>query len=182
MSMKRSIPGMLFAGCLMALAFAPVALAGTAEAPLYRISNNGQEEQIGMVFFTDTPSGTKIKVDVSGLPPGPHGFHIHEGNSCAAGEKDGQMIPGLKAGGHYDPGKTGVHAGPDGKGHAGDLPVLTADPSGKVLAELMSANFTTEEVDGHPVVIHSGGDNYSDAPKPMGGGGERIACGIIRKK
>jgi Cu-Zn family superoxide dismutase len=31
---------------------------------------------------------------------------------------------------------------------------------------------------GHAVVIHAGGDNYSDVP-PLGGGGARIACGVI---
>nr|MBP8027895.1 superoxide dismutase [Acinetobacter sp.] len=25
-----------------------------------------------------------------------------------------------------------------------------------------------------------GGDNYADQPKPLGGGGERIACGLIQ--
>jgi Cu-Zn family superoxide dismutase len=29
-------------------------------------------------------------------------------------------------------------------------------------------------------MIHAGGDNYSDTPKPLGGGGERIACGVVK--
>ena len=29
-------------------------------------------------------------------------------------------------------------------------------------------------------MIHAGGDNYSDLPKPLGGGGDRIACGVIQ--
>ena len=28
-------------------------------------------------------------------------------------------------------------------------------------------------------MIHVGGDNYSDMPLPLGGGGARIACGVI---
>jgi Cu-Zn family superoxide dismutase len=28
-------------------------------------------------------------------------------------------------------------------------------------------------------MIHEGGDNYSDEPAPLGGGGARIACGVI---
>jgi hypothetical protein len=31
-------------------------------------------------------------------------------------------------------------------------------------------------------MIHEGGDNYADAPKPLGGGGARIACGVIPGK
>jgi Cu-Zn family superoxide dismutase len=33
---------------------------------------------------------------------------------------------------------------------------------------------------GHSLMIHAGGDNYSDQPKPLGGGGARIACGVIQ--
>jgi superoxide dismutase, Cu-Zn family len=29
------------------------------------------------------------------------------------------------------------------------------------------------------IMIHSGGDNYSDQPAPLGGGGARIACGVV---
>jgi Cu-Zn family superoxide dismutase len=36
------------------------------------------------------------------------------------------------------------------------------------------------EVKGKALMIHAGGDNFSDQPKPLGGGGERIACGIIQ--
>jgi Cu-Zn family superoxide dismutase len=28
-------------------------------------------------------------------------------------------------------------------------------------------------------VIHGGGDNYSDSPQPLGGGGARVACGVV---
>jgi hypothetical protein len=29
-------------------------------------------------------------------------------------------------------------------------------------------------------MIHAGGDTYSDAPEPLGGGGPRIACGVVK--
>jgi Cu-Zn family superoxide dismutase len=28
-------------------------------------------------------------------------------------------------------------------------------------------------------MVHAGGDNHSDHPQPLGGGGGRIACGVI---
>ncbi len=28
-------------------------------------------------------------------------------------------------------------------------------------------------------MIHAGGDNYSDTPEKLGGGGARVACGVI---
>ncbi len=36
------------------------------------------------------------------------------------------------------------------------------------------------EVKNHALMIHVGGDNYSDNPKPLGGGGARFACGVIK--
>jgi Cu-Zn family superoxide dismutase len=29
-------------------------------------------------------------------------------------------------------------------------------------------------------MIHAGGDNYSDTPKPLGGGGDRLVCGVVK--
>jgi len=29
------------------------------------------------------------------------------------------------------------------------------------------------------IVIHAKGDNYSDTPSPLGGGGARVACGVV---
>lgn len=38
---------------------------------------------------------------------------------------------------------------------------------------------SVEALEGHALIIHAGGDNYSDAPAPLGGGGARLACGVI---
>jgi superoxide dismutase, Cu-Zn family len=35
------------------------------------------------------------------------------------------------------------------------------------------------DVKGHSIMIHVGGDNYSDQPAPLGGGGARFACGVV---
>ena len=39
---------------------------------------------------------------------------------------------------------------------------------------------TLKDVQGRALMIHEGGDNYSDEPKPLGGGAGRIACGIVK--
>ncbi|WP_246764106.1 superoxide dismutase family protein, partial [Cronobacter sakazakii] len=36
-----------------------------------------------------------------------------------------------------------------------------------------------DEVKGKALMVHVGGDNLSDHPKPLGGGGARYACGVI---
>jgi Cu-Zn family superoxide dismutase len=41
------------------------------------------------------------------------------------------------------------------------------------------AGLKLEDIAGRSIVIHEGGDNYSDSPQPLGGGGARVACGVI---
>ena len=40
--------------------------------------------------------------------------------------------------------------------------------------------FILADVKGRSIMIHVGGDNYSDQPAPLGGGGARIACGVVK--
>lgn len=148
--------------------------------PINRVSASGIGEQIGTITFADSKKdGLIIIPDLSGLTPGPHGFHIHENPSCAPKEKDGKMVAALSAGGHYDPKKTGKHMGPRGGGHEGDMPRLVVDGDGNATAVIIMSGVTTADIAGRSIMIHEGGDNYADAPAPLGGGGARIACGVI---
>jgi Cu-Zn family superoxide dismutase len=95
-------------------------------------------------------------------------------------EKDGKMVPGLAAGGHYDPAETGMHDTPFGKGHLGDLPALYVDENGMATSPVLAPRLKKlEDVKGRSLMIHAGGDNYSDMPAKLGGGGARMACGVI---
>lgn len=153
-------------------------------AVLYKTVPNadGKEECIGRAVFHETGKTLEICIDAVGLTPGEHGFHIHQNGDCRADFKDGKRQNALKAGDHYDPGVTHVHAGPFGQGHAGDLPTLYADSAGVVHMCVTTSRLSMSEIIGRSVVIHAGGDNFSDSPLPLGGGGERVACGIIIKK
>ena len=51
-------------------------------------------------------------------------------------------------------------------------------PAAKPL--VTAPHLTVADVKGRSVIIHAGGDNYSDQPAPLGGGGARIACGVAR--
>ena len=86
----------------------------------------------------------------------------------------------MAAGGHFDPANTGKHLGPQGEGHKGDMPALVVGADGKATKSIIAPHLTVADVKGHAVMIHAGGDNYSDQPAPLGGGGARIACGVAK--
>ena len=125
---------------------------------------------LGTVIFEDSKYGLLIKPQLSGLPAGTHGFHIHQHADC--GEH------AMKAGGHLDPVSTNSHQGPYGEGHLGDLPILVVDSKGTATLPMLAPRLKTQDLKGHSVMIHEGGDNYSNNP-PLGGGGARIGCGKI---
>ena len=146
---------------------------------MYALNTTGTGPKIGSIEVEDTPGGALFTPDLSGLSPGAHGFHIHQNPDCGPGMKNGVIIPGLAAGGHYDPANTGRHEGPDGNGHLGDLPVLEVDATGRATAPLVASRVKVKDLAGRSLMIHAGGDNYSDVPAPLGGGGPRFACGVI---
>lgn len=153
----------------------------TREAVIIQsISKNGLGIIIGSITLSDSDKGLVIEPDLGSLTPGMHGIHIHENFSCDPGEKDGEQVAGLAAGGHYDPWATSRHAGPHGNGHAGDLPALEVNGAGKAFKTSIAPHLKLEDVRFHALIIHENGDNYSDQPKPLGGGGSRVACGLIQ--
>jgi Cu-Zn family superoxide dismutase len=154
------------------------------EVPVTLISDKGIGNPLGTIMLKDGLSGLNLAVNFANtLSPGPHGFHVHEGSSCDAAEKDGVMVAGLAAGGHYDPAGSGKHLGPSGEGHLGDLPILFVqiDEDGATATKhtLVAPRLKLADVRGHAIVIHANGDNFRDDPKPLGGGGARVACGVV---
>jgi len=144
------------------------------------ISSEGTGEAIGTVTLQEGEAGLVFTPDLRNLSPGEHGFHVHEKGDCGPGEKDGAMQAGLAAGGHFDPHGTGRHMGPaSDEGHQGDLPALTVNADGTATTPLTAPHLKLADIKGRALMIHAGGDNYADEPAPLGGGGGRIACGVI---
>lgn len=157
--------------------------AQSATADVYLTNNNpttqGIGEKIGTITFEDTSKGLIVKPNLAGLPPGDHGFHIHDKPSCEALQINNTWEAGMAAGGHLDPAHTSKHLGPEKEGHLGDLPFLIVDKKGEAKNPVVAPRLTVKDIVNHSIMIHAGGDNYSDVP-PMGGGGARIACGVVK--
>lgn len=169
--MKKLVPALL-------LAAAGSCLAADITIPMNVVDENGIGPAAGQIVVSETPYGLVFTPRLTGLMPGLHGFHVHENPSCAALEKDGKKVAALAAGGHYDPGKTGHHGTPWGDGHLGDLPPLYVAADGTATQPVLAPRLKLTDLPGHSLMIHAGGDNHSDHPMPLGGGGARIVCGV----
>ena len=139
----------------------------------------GLGKEVGTIVIIDTQYGALLTPSLTGLPPGVHGFHVHEKDNCGPDLKDGYKQAGLAAGGHLDPQSTGRHEGPYGSGHLGDLPPLYVTADGMANTPVLAPRMKRADFSGHALMIHMGGDNYADQPKKLGGGGARLACGVV---
>jgi Cu-Zn family superoxide dismutase len=154
--------------------------AETARVTMNKIDENGVGAAIGTIELRDTKNGLRILPNLRDLPPGQHGFHVHVNASCGPAEQNGKMTAGMRAGGHFDPLNTGKHLGPmSTEGHKGDLPALVVNGRGQANSSMLAPHLKVADVKGHAIMVHAGGDNYSDQPSPLGGGGARIACGTL---
>ena len=166
----------LAAACALLLAgWAFGKSAATAKADL----TDSKGANVGTAKLKETPNGVSLALEVSNLPPGVHGFHIHAVGKCEP--------PGFtSAGGHFNPeGKKHGWENPEGH-HAGDLQNLTVNAQGKAKIKVVVAGVTLGDgpnslfqPQGTALVIHADpDDNKTD---PAGNAGARIACGVITK-
>lgn len=152
--------------------------AQSMEIEMHKVSAEGVGESIGTITVHDHEEGVLFEPDLEGLDTGQHGFHLHQNADCKPAEKEGEMTAAASAGGHLNP-ANGEHHGPYEKGHLGDLPTLYFDDAGKATLPVLAPRLDYSDLDGHALVIHAGGDNYANEPEPLGGGGARVACGVV---
>lgn len=172
-------------------AAASIAIGACASAPsplnrvaaAYATIANAAGDQKGTAeLWQDMDKIVHVEVQVTGMPPGPHGIHFHMTGAC-----DGSGSTAFAtAGAHFNPlGRQHGLDNPAGP-HAGDVPNFTvnADGTGK-------ASFTTDRVsltegstslfdeDGSAIVIHAAADDQTS--QPAGNAGARIACGVVKR-
>ncbi len=125
-------------------------------------------DPLGKATLSQEADGTRVHLELRGLPPGQYGVHLHAIGKCDA--------PGFTtAGGHFNPGmKQHGRMNPAGE-HAGDLPnIVFGDDSKGVLDAVQSG---LRLADGASIVVHAGPDDYKT--DPSGNSGARIACGVL---
>ena len=134
-------------------------------------------QKVGAATFTRTKDGVTVALQVTGLPPGTHAFHVHAVGKCDA--------PDFKsAGPHFNPGER-KHGMKNPQGHhAGDLPnvVVGADGTGQVSATLADVSLGEGPASlfhpgGTAVVVHADPDD--EVTDPAGNAGARVACGVV---
>lgn len=138
---------------------------------------NAQGQNVGSVLGTDLgeKGGIKLVLDVSKLPPGAHGLHVHAIGKCDPPDF-------ASAGAHFNPdGKKHGLGNPDGP-HAGDLPNLVVGQNGTAKVEIVAAGIPAGPKhdlfpDGAALVIHNNPDD--EKTDPSGNSGARIACGVM---
>ncbi|HMV19905.1 MAG TPA: superoxide dismutase family protein [Rhodocyclaceae bacterium] len=131
----------------------------------------------GAVTFVQNGAQVRVVAEISGLTPGPHGFHVHEKGDCSAPD-------GTSAGGHFNPtGKSHGHPN-QGEHHVGDFPQLVADASGMARLTFSTPDLAVgsgaTNVIGRAVIVHGGVDDFKS--QPAGNSGPRVACGVINAR
>lgn len=140
---------------------------------------NAQNETIGKATLTQKGDKVLIHLEAEKLPPGKHGFHVHQFGKCDPADFK-------TAGDHFNP-TNKQHGFNNPKGfHGGDLPNIEVGADGKVTADLETAVVTLQpgqpnsiiKADGAALVIHEKADDY--VTDPSGNSGARIACGVVK--
>jgi Cu-Zn family superoxide dismutase len=140
-----------------------------------------EDNPVGEVRLSqDRKDQVEVRVKVHDLPPGFHGFHVHEVGQCEP--------PFTSAGGHLNL-EDAFH--PE---HTGDMPVLLVNSDGTGEASFKTDRFTLKDLfdgDGSAIIVHALPDNYANIPErygevdqetlETGDSGERIACGVIQR-
>ncbi|KAG2226865.1 hypothetical protein INT45_010144, partial [Circinella minor] len=137
----------------------------------------------GSVWFTPSKNykETTIYVNVTGVPSGQHGLHIHE---------FGDLSNGCESlGGHFNPFKMNHGSPEDHIKHVGDFGNVIANNNGYIHFKV---GVDTLEFDGpntilgRGIILHADQDDLgrggNEESRLVGNSGARIACGIIGSK
>ncbi|KAI7733504.1 hypothetical protein M8C21_028772 [Ambrosia artemisiifolia] len=130
----------------------------------------------GVVTLTQEDTGpTTVNVKISGLTPGPHGFHLHEFGDTTNGC--------ISTGPHFNP-NGHTHGAPEDEiRHAGDLGNIIANADGVAEATIVDNQIPLtgpNAVVGRAFVVHELADDLGKGGHELslstGNAGGRLAC------
>ncbi|KAJ1694622.1 hypothetical protein LUZ63_011320 [Rhynchospora breviuscula] len=139
----------------------------------------GTSQVQGVVTLLQISDGpTTVKVRVTGLNPGSHGFHLHEFGDTTNGC--------MSTGPHFNPNKM-THGAPENEiRHAGDLGNIVANSEGVAEATIVDNQIPLSgpnSVIGRAFVVHELKDDLGKGGHELslttGNAGGRLACGVV---
>ena len=138
---------------------------------------DGSGRTAGQGVLVQQGGGVRMLLDVAGLPPGSKAVHFHEVGQCAGPSFN-------SAGRHFNPTQA-EHGTTNPRGpHAGDLPGIDVDATGRGHLEVTVNRVSVKkgsgsllDKDGSAIVVHERADD--GRTDPDGGSGARIACGVL---
>ena len=134
------------------------------------INPTAGNEVKGTVRFDGSGNGVRVNASFSGLPEGPHGFHVHLYGDCSADD-------GTSAGTHYNFDGSSQNPPSDIDRITGNLGNATADASGNATADTTISNTSLHDILGRAVIVHANANDPSQPP--IGAAGARLGCGVI---
>jgi Cu-Zn family superoxide dismutase len=135
---------------------------------------------VGNASFFEMNGAVRLTVDVTGIPPGAKGVHVHDVARCDPPSFE-------SAAGHFNP-TSREHGSANPRGpHAGDLPNIAVDAGGRGHLDVTTEQFTVGDgsrslfdTDGSALVLHAGRDDLRS--DPAGNSGARLACAVIVRR
>jgi len=175
--MKPSLA--LFLVCAGALLAGGPALSAPRAQAVAKLKNLDGKPVGTAVFSTLNRGAVLIVLDLTGLPPGPHGLHLHVSGNCDAQSGFTRAGPILS----LQPGRRHGYLAEDGP-MTGDLPNQFAGGDGRLKASIVTNAFTLGngkrsifDRDGVSLIVKQRADDYRT--QPLGNAGTRIACGVV---
>jgi Cu-Zn family superoxide dismutase len=174
-SLKREYVAVIAAMLLVAAGVLTSGGAATAGDPPNAVAEvrNTAGTLLGKVKFSPTDDGkVLVKLALTGLSPGFHGFHVHNTGTCnpTATDAAGASSPFFTAGGHYNPGAT-THGA-----HGGDMPPVLVNGDGTASMRFETDRFSIPTLlsgDGSALIVHAGPDNLAHIPASTATGSPR---------
>uniref|UniRef100_A0A6M2EQ45 Superoxide dismutase [Cu-Zn] n=1 Tax=Populus davidiana TaxID=266767 RepID=A0A6M2EQ45_9ROSI len=165
-----------------------LSLAAKKQPPLFVVASaskkavavlKGTSSVEGVVILTQEADGpTTVNARITGLTPGPHGFHLHQYGDTTNGC--------VSTGAHFNPNNLTHGAPEDEIRHAGDLGNIVANADGVAEAIIVDNQIPLSgpnTVIGRALVVHELEDDLGkgrhELSSTTGNAGGRLACGVV---